>query len=116
MEVIRGTISPLDISEPNLKVTDWVDTNAIPSARLKLTNFKDKDQHFGFMNHYLLYFQSKKLRQQWAKTSQTLSVQAQEMRRVVKRQLSGLDNGSNGSVFLALKTKVDWIYYHLNLK
>lgn len=39
-----------------------------------------------------------------------LSVQAQEMRRVVKRQLSGLDNGSNGSVFLALKTKVGWLF------
>nr|CAH0110147.1 unnamed protein product [Daphnia galeata] len=58
-----------------------------------------------FITKALKVTQSKKLRQQWAKTSQMLSVQAQEMRRVVKRQLSGLDNGSNGSVFLALKTK-----------
>lgn len=69
--------------------------------------------------------QSKKLREKWTKTSNALSAQAQEMRRVVIRQLSSntltrtlssstlKSVGQNdSSLFIALKTKVGLYWNH----
>ncbi len=61
--------------------------------------------------------QSKELSKRWEKTSKAITEQAKEMRRIMERQIAAPHlNSSNHDAFIALKTKVPYIYSLKNKK